>query len=269
MPDRSRTYRTRAVILRRRDYGDADRILTVFTPGLGKRQLIAKGARKTTSRKAGHVELFNHANLLVAQARTWDIITESVTVESFLHLRADLDSISRAAYVCELVDAFSEIDDENSSLWDLLLLCLRELNGTPTTGDLLLRWFELHLLSLMGFEPQLFQCLGCGDDLQPVTNYFQLQAGGVYCPRCGESLHNTESMEPELLKILRHLQRSSWGQIRSLQLRPATHQPLETILHRYLLLVLERRLKSVDFLHRLRFASAAPAATPPAQAAAA
>ena len=99
MSNRERIYRTRAVILSRRDYNDADRILTVFTPDLGKRELIAKGVRKTISRKAGHLEPLSHASLLVAQARTWDIITEAVTVESFRYVRENLDAIGYASYV--------------------------------------------------------------------------------------------------------------------------------------------------------------------------
>ena len=78
MANRIRSSSTRAVILRRRDHGDADRILTVYTPQLGKQEFIAKGIRKTTSRKAGHLELFAHTALQVADARTWPIITEVV-----------------------------------------------------------------------------------------------------------------------------------------------------------------------------------------------
>ncbi|MCB0115895.1 MAG: recombination protein O N-terminal domain-containing protein, partial [Caldilineaceae bacterium] len=71
MAERSRVNRMQGVVLRRRDQGEADRVLTVFTPDQGKRDLIAKGIRKTTSRKAGHLELFTHVSMLVAQARTW------------------------------------------------------------------------------------------------------------------------------------------------------------------------------------------------------
>ena len=124
MNTRQRLYRTHAVVLRRRDYGDADRILTIFTPSLGKLEVIAKGIRKTTSRKAGHLELFTHTSLLLAQARTWDIISEAVTVESYRKIRNDLEKISRASYVCELVDCFTRADDENEPLWDLMLLVL-------------------------------------------------------------------------------------------------------------------------------------------------
>jgi len=120
MSNRQRTYRTHAVVLRRRDYLDADRILMLFTPNMGKVEVIAKGIRKTMSRKAGHLELLTHTALLLANGRTWDIVSEAVTVESFRHLRLDLDCISGASYISELVDSFSETDDENRPLWDLI-----------------------------------------------------------------------------------------------------------------------------------------------------
>lgn len=252
MAERSRVNRMQAVVLRRRDYNDADRILTVFTPNLGKLDLIAKGIRKTSSRKAGHLELFTHVSILVAQARTWDIITEAVAVESFRHLRGDLGSISRASYVAELIDVFGEASDDSQHLWDLLLLALRELDEGDVDPDLLVRWFEIHLLSLAGFQPELFHCLGCGADLQPVDNFLSFQAGGIYCPSCGETLSGVERISPNVLKILRHLQRSNWGAVRGLIIRPAILQAVESILYRYLVTVLERQLKSADFVRRLQ-----------------
>ena len=98
----------------------------------------------------------------------------------------------------------------------------------------------------------MFHCLGCGTELEPVINYLNVAAGGVYCPRCGESAPANEPIEPEDFKILRHLQRSSWGQVRNLELRPETLARAENVLYRYLVNVLERRLRSVDFVRRLQ-----------------
>ena len=257
MANRIRSSSTRAVILRRRDHGDADRILTVYTPQLGKQEFIAKGIRKTTSRKAGHLELFAHTALQVADARTWPIITEVATVESFRHLREDLDSIGYAAYISELIDRFSEADDENQPLWELLLLALRELDNrqaqetTTFEPRLLLRWFELHLLSLTGFQPQLFQCIGCGKELEPVNNFLSLSDGGIYCPQCGATGRDLEVIEPDVLKVLRYLQSQPWPAVSSLAVRAPILLRVENILYRYLLTILEYRLRSTDFLRRL------------------
>ncbi|HRA67465.1 MAG TPA: DNA repair protein RecO, partial [Caldilinea sp.] len=187
MSTRERIRSTHALILRRRDVNDADRVLTVLTPGDGKVELIAKGVRKTTSRKAGHLELFAHAALLVAQGRTWDIITEAQTVESFRHLRENLDAIAAASYVCELVDSFAESDDEVRPLWDLALFALRTLDESAERDQApanLLAWFDLQLLSLTGFQPQLFRCLDCEKTLEPTTNFLALHEGGVLCAQC-------------------------------------------------------------------------------------
>lgn len=263
--DRSRQYRTHGLILRRRDYRDADRILTVFTPNYGKLELIAKGVRKTTSRKAGHLELFAHCSLLVAQARTWDIITEAVTVESFSGLRMDLDKIARAGYLCELVDCFTESEDENQLLWDLLLVTLSELDVAPTddgffTLALLQHWFELHLLTLTGFQPQLFHCLACDEELTPVTNYINLIAGGVICPECAQSQPDMEPISPDVLKVLRFLQSRPWPAVAQVKVREHVMRQVGNLIYRYLLTVLERQLRSVDFMRRLQVLAPVPVA---------
>ncbi|MCB0125018.1 MAG: DNA repair protein RecO [Caldilineaceae bacterium] len=299
MNQSSRVYRSHAIVLSRRDHGEADRVVTLFTPALGKQEWIAKGIRKTTSRKAGHLELFTHTSLLVAKARTWDIITEAATVESFRHLRTNLESIAQASYLCELVATFTEQDDDNLPLWDLLLLALRaldeqihldeqqstalagqaspaldqaatqlsnrqggtteeaitaqaKLEATAMRSTLLLRWFELHLLGMSGFQPQFFTCLRCHESIKPVTNFLSLEDGGVFCPQCALGKSEVEPIESHVLKILRHLQRSSWPEIQHLSVQPLTLLAVEHVLHRYILTVLERQLKSVAFLRKLK-----------------
>src|SRR5512135_2205211 len=99
-----RLYRTEAIILRRADLGEADRLLKILTPGYGKLRVVAKGARKPASRKTGHVELFTRSNLLVARARNLDIVSQAETVESYRPLREDLLRSTYAHYIVELLD---------------------------------------------------------------------------------------------------------------------------------------------------------------------
>src|ERR687885_415233 len=91
---RSHVYRTEAIILRRSDFGEADRILTLYTPRYGKRRAIAKGVRKTTSRLAGHVELFTRVQLRLAEGRNLDIVTQAQIIAPYRALREDLERIS-------------------------------------------------------------------------------------------------------------------------------------------------------------------------------
>jgi DNA repair protein RecO (recombination protein O) len=246
-----RLYRTDAIILRRADFGEADRLLTVFTPGRGKLRLLAKGVRKTSSRKAGHVELFMLTDMLVAQGRTWDIISQAEIVEAYRDLREDLDRTGHAYYLAELVDRFTEEHDANEPLFRLLTLTLAQLSHTDDPF-LALRYFELHLLSLTGFQPQLHFCVACGEALEQVTNYFHFVDGGVLCPRHGEARPSAEALPLPILKVLRYLQTEPWEKVAKLQLTPATQQHVETLLFNYITFLLERRLKSAEFLRQLK-----------------
>lgn len=87
---RPRVYSTEAIVLRRDDYGEADRLLTLLTPRSGKMRVMAKGARKTSSRKAGHVELFTRVTLMLARGRLFDIVTQAEAIETHRALREDL-----------------------------------------------------------------------------------------------------------------------------------------------------------------------------------
>ena len=102
-----RSFRASAVVLRHADYGEADRLLTLFTREQGKVRAIAKGARKLTSRKAGHIEPFTHVTLQLAKGRDLFIVTQAETVNNFSGLREDLVKTGYAAYIVELIDRFT------------------------------------------------------------------------------------------------------------------------------------------------------------------
>ena len=115
-----------------------------------------------------------------------------------------------------------------------------------------LRFFDVQLLTLVGYQPELFQCVRCRDPLQPVTNYWSSTDGGILCPRCGEDDSHTVPLSLNALKVLRFLQTREWELCRRLNLSPPLHTELERILHNYIVFILERNLKSVAFLYRLR-----------------
>ena len=252
MSPNDRLYRTDALILRRADFGEADRLLTVYTPQRGKLRFLAKGVRKTTSRKAGHVELFMLTNMRVARGRTWDIISQAEIVEPYRGLRDNLDRTSQAYYLAELVDRFTEEHDANPPLFELLALTLAHL-GHADDAFVVLRYFELHLLNLTGFQPQLHYCVACQEALEPVDdNYFHAVDGGALCPTHGQNRPNAEPLALPVLKVLRFLQTEPWETAIQLQITPKTRQQVESLLLGYISLLLERQLKSVDFLRKLQ-----------------
>lgn len=251
MSSRERVYRTHAIVLRRIDLGEADRLLTVFTPERGKLKLVAKGARKPSSRKSGHVELFSYGQFLVAVGHDLDLITQAETLEPYRALREDLLRTTYAYYVAELADAFTAERDENRPLFDLLRDALGWLCTAPDL-QLMARYYELHLLGLVGYQPQLFVCGLCQKVLEPEVNYLSVEGGSVLCCSCGYDRPGTIEMSVNALKVLRFLQTREWETCRLLRLSAASHAEVERTMNHYVTYHLERQLKSIEFLHHLR-----------------
>ncbi len=248
---RERTYRTEAIVIRRSDFGEADRLLTLFSPDRGKMRAIAKGARKPQSRKTGHVELFMRSKFLVAEGRDLDIITQAEAVETYAPLRASLVRATYASYAVELLDRFTVDEDPHRDIYDLLALAL----ATLTTTDeplLLARFYELRLLSLTGFQPRLFNCVACGEPISEQDQFFSPDLGGLLCPACGPTDPRAVPVSAVAVKVMRYLQTRPWAGVSQLRLQPAVLHEIERVLYAYLTHILERELKSVDFLHRLR-----------------
>jgi DNA repair protein RecO (recombination protein O) len=248
---RQRLYRLQGIILRRRDLGEADRLITVFTRDRGKLSLLAKGVRRAASRKAGHIEPFTYTDLLVAKGANLDLVTQAETIEPHRRVREDLWLSSLAYYVVELADAFTQDEDPNALLFDWTLETLRRLDAGAAT-NLAVRYYELHALDLAGYQPQFFHCVQCGQPLQPEVNFLSLERGGCLCPQHGANVVGTIALPLDVLKVFRYLQRYPWEQIAALQLRPDVLAQVESILARYIVFHLERGLRAPVFVERLR-----------------
>lgn len=258
---RARAIRTETIVLRQQVLGEADLVLTLLTPDRGKLRAIAKGVRRLSSRKAGHLDLFMRADVLLSLGRNLDIISEAQTLDSYRAVREDLLRSSYASYCVELLDRFTPDGETNHALYWLLADTLSRLSGS---GNLALtaRHYELHLLDLVGFRPELERCLGRGEQVQPEDQHFDPLAGGVLCPRCGSQRRGARPISVDVLRLMRFLQRSPYNAVQNLCLRPDVAADLERTQLRYITVQLERQLKSVDFLERVRHCNLnAPAIT--------
>jgi DNA repair protein RecO (recombination protein O) len=246
-----KVYKTEAIVLRHAEFGEADRILTLYTLYSGKLRAIAKGVRKPTSKIGGHVESLTHCSLMLSRGQNLDIITQSQTINSFLPIRRDLWRTSCALYLAELVDAFAAENVENQPIFRLLLDAFHRLGEVRHT-ELILRYFELHLLSYLGYCPELQECLNCKSPLEPVVNLFSASGGGVLCPACADTEPVTSPISVNVLKVLRFFQNSDLATACHLKLSPELSRELEGLLRQYIRYLLERELKSTEFLNRLK-----------------
>lgn len=243
---RERVYRTEGLILRRGDFGEADRLVTLATPA-GKRRVVAKGVRKTTSKLAGHIELFTRTSLMLAVGRNLDIITQSHIVEGHSSLRRDLQRLSSAYYAAELYDRFTEEEDENRALFELIIAAFAALDQS-NSPDLVLRAYELRLLHLTGYRPHLHHCAVCNELLTEETDRFSPVLGGAVCPRDSGADRAALAMSGPAFRLLRYLQTQPLAAIEGLRLSAEVRGEAERLLRAYLRHLLERDLKSVAFL---------------------
>jgi DNA repair protein RecO (recombination protein O) len=251
MPQPPRVYKTPAIVLRHRNLGDADKIITLYTANLGKLDAVVKGARKTKSRLAGHAEPLAHATFMLAKGRSLDVVTQVETTEPFASLRDDLERMSRAIYVCELLDKFTEPHAENFGLYRLLLDTLRRI-GSRDDVDTPVRYYEMTLLREMGYTPELDACVACRSKLSPETNYWSAGAGGVVCPNCRRDESAVRPISANAIKLLRLLLHGRFADVARVNVAPDLGVELERALGEYVRWVLERDVRSAAFVDTVR-----------------
>lgn len=246
-----RTYRTEGIVLRGRDLGEADRILTLITPDRGKVRAVAKGIRKMTSKKAGHLEPFCRCALLLARGRELDVVAQVETLEAFVHLRSTLDLLGPAYYLAELVDTFAEEEGESRALYDAFAAALVSLD-VGADPHAAMRWFELFVLTLNGLAPSWSTCAGCGVPIDPDVPYvYSVEQGGLLCPACRQRDVLAQPVETTTIKTLRLLAREPLSRIVQVRLPPDALDAAGVMLGRWIRAATEHDLRSPLVLQRM------------------
>ena len=245
---RPRIYKTEAIVLRQQPLGEADRIVTLIAPAAGKIRAVARGVRRPKSKLGGHLELLNRVVISVAEGRSLDHVSEVDTLDSHLLLRDDLERLATAMYLAEIVDTFSVENSPAHDLYDLFAASLTHLESTESQQPLL-RYFELGLLNASGFQPELYQCIHCREELQPTDHVFSPQDSGVFCSSCRSGA--TRALLPlsvGAMKVLRFLDREPMSRALTLNVSDGVWLDVERILRAYLRHVAERDIRSADFM---------------------
>jgi len=247
-----RSFRLEAVVLRHADWGEADRLLTLYTRERGKVRAIAKGARKIRSRKSGHLEPFTRVTLQLARGHDLFIVTQADTVDAYLPIHENLVKTSQAAYVVELLDRFTyEDDSENYNIFRLLTEALARLQEESDPW-LAIRYYEVRLLDLLGYRPHLFECANCGREIKAENQFFSAAQGGVLCLGCGVGLPGVWSVSVQALKYLRHFQRSDYARAQLARPGSEVRNEVEILVQKYITYLLERELNSPRFINQIK-----------------
>ena len=250
MPVKERSLRTEGVVLKYKEWGETDRLLTLFTRELGKVQAIAKGVRKPRSRKAGHLEPFTRVNMLLARGRDLYILTQAEAAETYNTLKNDLVILGYGFYIFELLNNLTYEEGENQKLYRLLVNTLVRLDRGDNT-KIVTHYYEIRLLDIAGFRPQLFLCAQCNREILAEDQFFSALLGGVLCPTCGRRSPEALPISKDALRYLRHFQRCSYRDALRAKIRPPIDAEIEKLMIFYITYILERGLNTPSFLKRM------------------
>jgi DNA repair protein RecO (recombination protein O) len=250
-----RRYTTDAIVLSRFDFGEADRILTLITPGSGKLKAIAKGIRRPTSRIGGSLEPFAELNVALARGRTFEVVTQVSVGHAWLNLRDSLESAATAWYLAELADRSLEERHAAEPIYTLLKHAYGLLDAGMAPGRVA-RWFEMHLADELGVRPEVDRCVECDRVLESDERFRWVPPqGGIVCERCPGPSHDRAGLSLEALKLLKAYQRLDIEALASLRLSNAVEGEVETALRDFVRHVLEREARSLAFLDEVRAAT--------------
>ena len=239
------TYLVEAVVLRSRSYGEADAILTLYSRERGKIQAIAKGVRKIKSRKRAGVQLLSHGKFLLYEGKSLDTITQCEVTTSFAFLQEDLVKLAYATYLAELLEAFIVEGEGSDPLFFLFITTLNLL--VEHDADILVRAFELRLMSLLGYRPVLEQCASCNAPFSGEIR-FSSELGGAICSACfGKDIYANKCTRGTV-EIMKLLLKQEFRKLNILKTNRQSKEELTKILRGYILARSEKNLKTLSFL---------------------
>ncbi len=237
-------YKTRGIIIKRTNLGEADRLITIYSEKFGKIRTIAKGIRKIKSHLSGNLELFCLSNLNIAEGRNLDIICGAVIEKCYFNLRNKYLATSHAHYFSELVDKLTEGNDPHPEIFLLLDNVLENLDGAQS--EILIPYFELNILTELGYHPELYHCIKCRKKITEEEKiYFSFERGGVVC---GKDQKNDLKVSATAIKLLRLFLKHQITVIEKIKLGLETLAEVKKITRVYLNQTSEKDFKSQGFL---------------------
>ena len=245
--------KTSAIVIDSMNWKETSKIVTFLTPSHGKLTAIAKGARRKNSPFAGSLELFTYIDLVYYDRRNsnFQIVSQCSAEESFQDLREGVVKMAYASYFVQLLNRMVEKKEPDEELFKLLLSILYRLkeNIDPDTAA---RYFELHILRILGYNPLLGSCAVCGKRIEKngFVLKFSASSGGVVCSRCS-SISGYVNVSGGAYSALCHLQGVDIMKLSRLKLSRALSKELKSTMYYYLGSLTGKRLKSQDFLEEV------------------
>ncbi len=236
------------IILRSTDYGETNKIVTLFTREWGKYGVMASGAKKPKSRLAAITQPFTYGLFLVQKSRGMGSLQQGEILSSLRSIKEDIFLTAYASFLVELTDKGLDENKSNPFLFQLLLQSLSYLNE-GYDPDIIKNIYEIKMLSVLGLHPTLDQCASCGS--KEGTFCFSIREGGILCHRCIHIDPYHFKISPATVKLLRIFYYLDMERLGNISVKQETKAELKTVIDHYYDEYSGLFLKSKKFLEQI------------------
>jgi len=230
-------YRTLGLISKKEDRGETDRLFTLYTKDFGKIEILAKAERKIGSKLRGGLEIFNLVDLEFIQGKTHKTLTDVSLIDSFKNVKKDLGRLKVNYQIVEVLDTLVRGEEKDEEIWKLILDTFKKLDNPLlfATNYFLIRYFFIwNLLSILGYEPEIYRCFACQKKLFPGKLYFSSSEGGTVCALCAKKIKKLKIVDDNFIKILRIILKRDWMTLKKLKFEKIQEKLLKDISEDYL-----------------------------------
>ena len=249
-------YKTKAIVLRATPYGEADRIVSLYTLDFGRIKGVAKGAKRSQKRFGNTLEIGSYISVSFFEKETVELVRLSHCdlIRSLEGFREDIKKLAWASYLIELINELTGERIQNKALFRLLLFFLNLIDREPLREEIL-RIFEIRLFSILGYEPQFGVCRHCQKAFSEEKLFFSAQDGGVLCSSCAARVPGLIALSLGTIKTLRLAQTLPLEKVERISFSAQTLKESETALSNFLNQYIGKELKSKKFLAQLSASS--------------
>ncbi|MEI7579586.1 MAG: DNA repair protein RecO [bacterium] len=250
-----KSYRDQGLIIKLAQLKDADQLVIILGKEHSRIEAIAKSARKSGSHKGGLLDLLNYCNFSFYQGHNLEMITEIELINDFAALKKDLRSVSEIFYLTEILNRFLLESEKNSNYLEHVLELIKLIELNPDQSQILLSTFELQLISAIGFEPELSECIFCKTKFRVGESRIAATKGepGYLCFKHFPDEQFQKNLVPDqVLKVQKFLLANPLPEALRFNLAPQILMRIHEIQRSWLEGILENRLKSTRFLNLVR-----------------
>ncbi len=238
-------YKTRGLVFKKEDRSEADRVFTLFTSDFGRIELMGRGIRKMTSKLRSGIDLFSLSEIEFISSDHRNTLVDAVKIERFGGITRDLDKTDVASQASELMSQFIKGQEADPKIWGLLADFFAKLDSQPLTQknyQVVYPYFFWNFISVLGYQPKLFQCALCEQSLNPDAIYFSHKEGGVVCAPCVVKDNEAKKIHQDIVKILRIILKKDWEILLKLKIGKDRQEGLRQISNEYCSYLLSSRI---------------------------